>query len=138
MKSALRPALWGRPVNPAARRLLATAALAAAILATGAGSALAGHYECEGRPVSGSTCPDGDLASYVSDPVQAYQSTPVRPVTRAELDRMDAATRREAARIARIWTRSGRLSQSQVDAIQRGTCILAPFANPELLCVQGR
>jgi hypothetical protein len=48
---------------------------------------------------------------------------------------MNEVTKREAARLARIWAADGRLSQAQVEAINRGTCILMPYANPELRCV---
>jgi hypothetical protein len=96
-----------------------------------------GHYTCEGRPTSASTCPNGEPAVYHDELVQACQATPVRHVSREEMARMDKNLDARAREIARQWTRSGRLNAAQIRAIRTGNCLIMGAANPDVTCVLG-
>lgn len=79
----------------------------------------------------------GTIAPYQSSDIPVYHATEAHLLTPQEMAAMDERTAQEARRIARIWTRNARLNPAQVDAINRGTCVIIPSLNPELKCVQG-
>lgn len=82
---------------------------------------------CGSQLTTARTCPNGEPSQHVA--------LETRRITKEEMAAMDEKLRQEGIRIARIWTRNGQLSQSQLNAIERGTCVLIPSANPDMRCV---
>lgn len=85
-----------------------------------------GDY-CGSQLTTARTCPNGEPSQHVA--LETHR------ITREEMAAMDENLRLEGIRIARIWTRNGQLTQSQLNAIERGTCVLIPSANPDMRCV---
>ncbi|MGZ3506362.1 MAG: hypothetical protein ACXWNZ_18180 [Vulcanimicrobiaceae bacterium] len=72
---------------------------------------------------------------FTAKPIQAFFATPVHHMTPAELKALDANLNRQAAALAKKWSRGGRLNAAQLRAVQNETCLMVAAANPDVRCV---